>query len=284
MRRRGRAAAGCAVGPDYHRPPLDVPRNTATLRRPPTGAAGDASVRRRQRLVGGLCRIPTCRRCSRRRSRTTTTSRWPWRESTRRGPQLGSTRLNYLPQVSVDAGAARAKTSELRALARCAADQQRGPGADSGVLPARPVGTTATHERSGAGQSARFAVCQARRQRHPGGDAGQRLLRAHFARQSTRDHTAYGGVAREIRGAYACPARAWLCNRTRRGHRRGGSRRRPRDGPRNRAPDRRDRGSDQRAVGQQSGSGQPSTLRRGRSGSATAASARSAGATARAAA
>ena len=116
---------GCAVGPDYHRPALDMPPQYRDVAPAATGAAGDAAsvgdsgwwevypdtdlqallttaLKNNYDVKIAVARIDEAR------------------------AQLGSTRLNYLPQVSVDAGAARAKTSELRAAARRAADQQRG--------------------------------------------------------------------------------------------------------------------------------------------------------------
>jgi outer membrane protein, multidrug efflux system len=106
--------AGCAVGPDYHRPALDVPaqyRDVATT----TGAAADAAsmgdsgwwevysdpdlqallataLKNNYDVKIAVARIDEAR------------------------AQLGSTRLNYFPQVSVDAGAARTKTSDYARL------------------------------------------------------------------------------------------------------------------------------------------------------------------------
>ena len=45
--------AGCAVGPDYHRPALDVPGQYRDVRRP-RAVRPATPPRRRQRLVGGL--------------------------------------------------------------------------------------------------------------------------------------------------------------------------------------------------------------------------------------
>ena len=101
---------GCAVGPDYHRPALDVPPQYRDVAPAATGAAGDAAsigdsgwwevypdtdlqallataLKNNYDVKIAVARIDEAR------------------------AQLGSTRLNYLPQVSVDAGAARAKTS-----------------------------------------------------------------------------------------------------------------------------------------------------------------------------
>ena len=107
--------AGCAVGPDYHRPPLDVPaqyRDTASAA--PAAAVDAASVGDSgwweiyadtdlQALLAlaltnnydvktAVARIDEAR------------------------AQLGSTRLNYLPQVSVDAAMTRTKTSAYATL------------------------------------------------------------------------------------------------------------------------------------------------------------------------
>ena len=107
--------AGCAVGPDYHRPALDVPAQYRDVAPATTGAARDeASVGDSgwweiyadadlQALISralknnydvkiAVARIDEAR------------------------AQLGSTRLNYFPQVSVQAGATRAKDSEYAVL------------------------------------------------------------------------------------------------------------------------------------------------------------------------
>jgi outer membrane protein, multidrug efflux system len=103
--------AGCAVGPDYHRPPLDVPAQYRDVAPTTADAAnGTASVgdsgwwevypdvdlqallatalRNNFDVKIAVARIDEAR------------------------AQLGATRLNYLPQVSIDASAGRAKTSE----------------------------------------------------------------------------------------------------------------------------------------------------------------------------
>ena len=104
--------AGCAVGPNYHRPPLDVPAEYRDVD-PSRYRCAPATRHHWATAVGGRCiRTLTFRSFSRRRSRTTTTSRSPRRGSRRRRAELGSTRLNYLPQVSVNAGAERAKISD----------------------------------------------------------------------------------------------------------------------------------------------------------------------------
>src|SRR5580658_8574169 len=102
--------AGCAVGPDYHRPSLDVPAQYRDVAPTATGAAGAVSMgdsgwwevypdpdlqtllatalKNNYDVKIAVARIDEAR------------------------AQLGSTRLEYLPQVSVDASAARAKTSD----------------------------------------------------------------------------------------------------------------------------------------------------------------------------
>jgi outer membrane protein, multidrug efflux system len=103
--------AGCAVGPDYHRPSLDVPAQYRDVAPTTAGAGGDAAslgdsgwwvvypdaelqallataLKNNYDVKIAVARIDEAR------------------------AQLGSTRLNYLPQVSVDVGAGRAKTSD----------------------------------------------------------------------------------------------------------------------------------------------------------------------------
>ncbi|HEX9140362.1 MAG TPA: efflux transporter outer membrane subunit [Steroidobacteraceae bacterium] len=102
--------AGCAVGPDYHRPPLDVPgqyRDVAATEGGPGNAAslGDSgwwevysdpdlqsllatAIKNNYDVKIAVARIDQAR------------------------AQLGSTRLNFLPQLSVDAAAGRAKSSK----------------------------------------------------------------------------------------------------------------------------------------------------------------------------
>jgi multidrug efflux system outer membrane protein len=107
--------AGCAVGPDYHRPSLDVPAQYRDVAPTTTGAAGDAAslgdsgwwevypdpdlqallataIKNNYDVKIAVARIDEAR------------------------AQFGSTRLNYLPQVSVDARAGRAKISEYALL------------------------------------------------------------------------------------------------------------------------------------------------------------------------
>ena len=102
--------AGCAVGPDYHRPPLDVPgqyRDVTVTEGGPgeANSVGDSgwwevysdpdlqallstAIKNNYDVKIAVARIDQAQ------------------------AQLGSTRLNFLPQLSVQAGAARAKTSE----------------------------------------------------------------------------------------------------------------------------------------------------------------------------
>jgi len=107
--------AGCAVGPDYHRPSLDVPAHYRDTAPTAAGAAGEAAsfgdsgwwevyadpdlqallataLKNNYDVKIAVARIDEAR------------------------AQLGSTRLNYLPQVSVDAAAGRAKTSSYALL------------------------------------------------------------------------------------------------------------------------------------------------------------------------
>ena len=103
--------AGCAVGPDYRRPSLDVPAQYHDVATTTTGADGDAAsmgdsgwwevyadadlqallataLKNNYDVRIAVARIEEAR------------------------AQLGSTRLSYLPQVSVDASAARTKASD----------------------------------------------------------------------------------------------------------------------------------------------------------------------------
>jgi outer membrane protein, multidrug efflux system len=106
--------AGCAVGPNYHRPPLDVPgqyRDVTVAEGGPGDAAsiGDSgwwevyadpdlqallntAIKNNYDVKIAVARIDQAR------------------------AQLGSTRLNFLPQVSIDAAAGRAKTSEYATI------------------------------------------------------------------------------------------------------------------------------------------------------------------------
>jgi outer membrane protein, multidrug efflux system len=103
--------AGCAVGPDYHRPPLDVPeqyRDSAPQAGPADAAAslGDSgwwevyADQNLQTLLGAAIKNNYDVKIAAARIDQALA-------------QLGSTRLNFLPQVSVDASAGRAKTSEF---------------------------------------------------------------------------------------------------------------------------------------------------------------------------
>src|SRR5271168_3126142 len=106
--------AGCAVGPDYHRPPLDMPGQyrDAGAAAPGAAAAGpgnaaslgdsgwwevysdpdlqallNTAIKKNYDVKIAAARIDQAR------------------------AQLGSTRLNFLPQLSVDAGAGRVESS-----------------------------------------------------------------------------------------------------------------------------------------------------------------------------
>jgi multidrug efflux system outer membrane protein len=107
--------AGCALGPNYHRPSLDVPAKYRDVAPTTTGAAGDTgsmgdsgwwevysdadlqallatALKNNYDVKIAVARIDEAR------------------------ATLGSTRLNYLPQISVDASAVRAKTSNYARL------------------------------------------------------------------------------------------------------------------------------------------------------------------------
>ncbi len=109
--------AGCAVGPDYHRPPLDVPAHYRDAAPAAAGAAGDAAsvgdsgwweVYSDQDLQALLA--------------TAIANNYDVKIALARNEQaraqLGSQRLNYLPQLSVDAAAGRTKTSDFARLPR----------------------------------------------------------------------------------------------------------------------------------------------------------------------
>jgi multidrug efflux system outer membrane protein len=107
--------AGCALGPNYHRPSINVPAQYRDVAPTSTGAAGDTAsmgdsgwwevysdvdlqallataLKNNYDVKIAVARIDEAR------------------------AQLGSTRLNYLPQVSVDASAVRAKSSNYTRL------------------------------------------------------------------------------------------------------------------------------------------------------------------------
>ena len=107
--------AGCAVGPDYHRPALDVPPQYRDVAPASTGAAADAAsmgdsgwweVYQDEHLQALLA--------------TALKNNYDVKIAVARideaRAQLGSTRLNYLPQISVDAGAVRTNTSDYARL------------------------------------------------------------------------------------------------------------------------------------------------------------------------
>ena len=206
--------AGCALGPDYHRPPLDVPPQYRDIAPVTTGAAGDAAsvgdsgwwevypdadlqtllttaLKNNYDVKIAVARIDEAR------------------------AQLGSTRLSYLPQVSVDAGAARAKTSSYALL----------PGAPR-FNNEDQVQILASYQLDLWGQLRRMNEA-----------ARANLLASQYARRavsvtlvatlantyfelisldSQLEITQRTVVSREkFVEAYACPARAWLCDRTR---------------------------------------------------------------------
>jgi len=107
--------AGCAVGPDYHRPALDVPEQYRDMAPAASGASGAAAslgdsgwwevypdadlqallstaLKNNYDVKIAVARIDEAR------------------------AELRTTQMNYLPQVSIDASAARAKTSDYALL------------------------------------------------------------------------------------------------------------------------------------------------------------------------
>jgi outer membrane protein, multidrug efflux system len=103
--------AGCAVGPDYRRPALDVPPLYRDAAPATTGAAREAA----SLGDGGWWEVYSDADLQALLA-TALKSNYDVKIAVARideaRAQLGSTRLNYFPQVSVDAGAARAKTSD----------------------------------------------------------------------------------------------------------------------------------------------------------------------------
>jgi len=111
--------AGCAVGPDYHRPPLDVPaqyRDAAPAGAAPTAAVSTAAASTAAASVGdaGWWEVypdPDLQTLLAAAVKNNYDVKIAVARIDQARAQLGSTRLNYFPQVSVDAAAGRAKTS-----------------------------------------------------------------------------------------------------------------------------------------------------------------------------
>ena len=107
--------ASCAVGPNYHRPSLDVPAQYRDV----APAAGSAAVAAASLGDSGWWEVYPDPQLQALLS-TAIKNNYDVKIAVARideaRAQLGSTRLNYLPQVSIDASAARAKTSEYALL------------------------------------------------------------------------------------------------------------------------------------------------------------------------
>jgi len=105
--------AGCAVGPDYQRPALDVPAQYRDVAPPATGAAANTDA---SSLGDSDWREVYADPNLQALLATAIQNNYDVKMAVARIDQaraaLGSARLNYLPQVSVDAGLGRAKTSD----------------------------------------------------------------------------------------------------------------------------------------------------------------------------
>jgi multidrug efflux system outer membrane protein len=107
--------AGCAVGPDYHRPSLDVPAQYRDVAPTATGVPGDAASLGDSGWweVYSDANLQTL-------LATALKNNFDVKIAVARideaQAQLGSARLAYLPQVSIDASAARAKASDYARL------------------------------------------------------------------------------------------------------------------------------------------------------------------------
>jgi multidrug efflux system outer membrane protein len=106
-------SSGCAVGPDYHRPVLDVPARYRDVAPPAVDLAADAAATSLgDSDWGQLYTDPNLQALI----ITAIQNNYDVKSAVARideaRAELGSTRLNYLPQVSVDAGVGRAKTSD----------------------------------------------------------------------------------------------------------------------------------------------------------------------------
>src|SRR5208283_714858 len=109
--------AGCAVGPDYHRPTVDVPAHYRDAAPPAAGAGAAAdAVSLGDSGWWEVYSDPDLQALL----ATAITNNYDVKIAVARideaRAQLASQRLNYLPQVSVDAAAGRAKTSDYALL------------------------------------------------------------------------------------------------------------------------------------------------------------------------
>lgn len=103
-------AAGCAVGPDYHRPPLEVPTEYRGVDASPSAAA-DKSTSMGDSGWWEIYPEPALQSLLATALKNNYDVKIAVARIDEARAQLGATRLNYLPQVSVDAGAARSRTS-----------------------------------------------------------------------------------------------------------------------------------------------------------------------------
>jgi multidrug efflux system outer membrane protein len=105
---------GCAVGPDYHRPPLDVPPQYRNLAPAASDATGDASLG-----DGGWWDVYSDSDLQTLLA-TALKNNFDVKIAVARideaQVQLGSARLAYLPQMSIDANASRAEVSNYTRL------------------------------------------------------------------------------------------------------------------------------------------------------------------------
>jgi multidrug efflux system outer membrane protein len=107
--------AGCAVGPDYHRPPLDVPpqyRDAA----PAATAAADSAQSVGDRGWWEVYSDPDLQALLTTALKNNYDVKIAVARIDEARAQLGSTRLGYLPQVSIAASAGRAQTSDYARL------------------------------------------------------------------------------------------------------------------------------------------------------------------------
>jgi multidrug efflux system outer membrane protein len=107
--------AGCTVGPDYHRPSLDVPAQYRDVA-PTTAGAADGAASMGDSGWWEVYPDPDLQALLETALKNNYDVKIAVARIDQARAQLGSTRLNYLPQVSVDAGAARAKTSDYARL------------------------------------------------------------------------------------------------------------------------------------------------------------------------
>ncbi len=106
-------SSGCAVGPDYHRPALEVPaqyRDAAAVPAEQTASSDAASLGDSD--WGRVYTDPSLQTLLATALRNNFDVKTAVARIDEARAALGSTRLNYLPQVSVDAGVERAETSD----------------------------------------------------------------------------------------------------------------------------------------------------------------------------